>query len=104
MNAYLFAVRYVKTEIHIDSWIDVSDWEVMLIKDKIVGRADTAQRIGQEVLALTLRLRFNTDMSGPYVLRTDEPTTPGEIELFMRSLAPKNRESFLDEAKTNLGI
>ena len=97
-------VRYNEDGLLIDSSLDVSDllgmeWIGVLAAEKLTGkRNEKAHKLARSVQMLRWRIRFNSECYGPYLIKSEDPLSVGELEQALRAMPPDRRKAFLKGA------
>ena len=101
-----FLVNYNEDGIYLDSCLDVSSaigktWVGVLAAEKLTGvQNQEARSLAAAMIMLGYRARFmNTEVPGPYLVKTSSPLSRNDLEKYLRSLDKAALKSFLQKAK-----
>lgn len=98
-------VRYGENGLLIDASLDVSGFLGMerigvLAAEKLTGkRNEKAHKLASSLLMMRLRIRFNSECYGPYLIKSEAPLSVEELEQALRAMPPDRRKAFLKGAK-----
>lgn len=97
-------VGYNEDGLFIDSSLDVSDllgmeWVGVLAVEKLTGkRNERAHRMASYLQKMRLRVRFNSECYGPYLIKSESPLSVEGLEQVLRAMPPDRRKAFLKGA------
>lgn len=102
---WLFTVKYTADGLQHDWVCDVSPalgntWQGAMAAEKLTGIVNKESHEFARFLWLAkLRTRFDGALCGPYLIKTQEPMLPGDLEKFLNTLAPEDCKALLERAK-----
>ena len=97
-------VRYIEDDLFIDCSLDISDllgmeWAGVLAAEKLTGkRNEKLHKLASALTTMDLRVRFNSEYCGPYLIKTENPISVDELEQALRAMPPDRRKAFLKGA------
>jgi len=97
-------VTYTEDGLVIDSSLDVSDllgmeWVGVLAAEKLTGkRNEKAHKLASSLQMMRLRIRFNSECYGPYLIKSEFPLSVKTLEQALRAMPPDRRKAFLKGA------
>lgn len=103
-HGLIVLVRYNKDGLFIDSSLDVSDllgmeWVGVLAAEKLTGkRNEKAHKLASSLQMMRLRIRFNSECYGPYLIKSESPLSVKKLEQALRAMPPDRRKAFLKGA------
>ena len=102
---WLFTVKFTEDGLQHDWVCDVSPalgatWQGILTAEKLTGVInDEARQIAHFFKMVDLRTRLDGAVCGPYLIKTQEPMLPGDLETYLNALSPEDRKATLKRAK-----
>lgn len=105
MYGHVFTGKYTEDGFQMDWVLDVSvaigkTWQGVMAAEKLTGTINKdAHFLASRIQMVRLRARLDGAVCGPYLIRTQEPMLPDDLETYLNALTPEDRKALLKRAK-----